>query len=270
MNVNGGNDMNITWNADTYDQQFSYVPQYGNDVLTWILKEPPASVLDLGCGSGVLTEELKKIGYRVMGMDASKSLLSLAKSRYPETKFLLCDATNFSLDTPVDVVFSNAVFHWIEEKNQKKMLSCVYRALKPNGEFVFEFGGFGNNAQIHAALSETFSAHGYRYQMPFYFPTMGQYAALLESCGFLVTQGALFNRPTKLTGESGMLDFMTMFIKTPFLTVPDEKEREQLKKEAAERLRNSLYENGTWYADYVRLRMRAKKVGENGGRICER
>ena len=64
-----------------------------------------------------------------------------AKEDQKGIRFVQGNACDFALAEPVDVVFSNAVFHWIDEGRQPDMLRCVYRALKPGGQFVFEMGG---------------------------------------------------------------------------------------------------------------------------------
>lgn len=84
------------------------------------------------------------------------------------------------------------------------MLKCVHKALKKDGQFIFEFGGHGNNRLIHSALKAAFSEHGCRYEMPFYFPTISEYAALLENMGFRMRYAALFDRPTNLKGADGL------------------------------------------------------------------
>ncbi len=252
--------MNITWNADKYTSDFSFVHQYGNSVTELIDAKEGSTVLDLGCGNGALSEILRDKGYIVTGMDDSKDLLAVAEKNFPNIPFIRADATDFSLPEPVDVVFSNAVFHWIDKERQPEMLRCVYNALKERGQFVFEFGGHGNNFMIHEALAESFRRHGYAYKMPFYFPTVGEYSALLENAGFQVTFAALFDRPTKLRGENGLKEWIEMFVQTPFDAVEKESERECIKDEAVDRLRNSLYQNGDWYADYVRIRMKAIRL----------
>ncbi len=68
-----------------------------------------------------------------MGIDASKEQLNLAEKNYPDIELIQADATNFSLREPVDLVFSNAVFHWIDKRWQQDMLKYVYNALKENG-----------------------------------------------------------------------------------------------------------------------------------------
>lgn len=178
--------MNIKWDADKYTENFSFVHQYGKDVVELIDCKNGSTLIDLGCGNGALTKALQEKGFRVTGVDSSEELLEIAGRKYPDIPFIRADAADFSVDEAVDVVFSNAVFHWIDREKQSAMLGCVYKALKEEGQFVFEFGGHGNNALIHGVLGEVFSEHGYEYKMPFYFPSIGEYAALVEREGFLL------------------------------------------------------------------------------------
>lgn len=250
--------MNITWDAELYASNFDYIHRYGEGVLSLIDAPEGAKALDLGCGNGELTASLKKRGYDVIGLDASPELLAEARKNHPDISFINGDACDFTLETQVDVVFSNAVFHWIDEERQDDMLRCVYNAMNRGGQFVFEFGGAGNNRLIHRALRKEFSQYGYEYHMPFYFPTIGEYAPRLERAGFKVTDAFLFDRPTELFSNNGMADWINMFVKTPFDQVREE-DRKAIVEGAVDRLRYPLQQDDKWYADYVRLRMKAVK-----------
>lgn len=252
--------MNIQWDAEKYSADFSFVHRYGNTVMELLTAPEGASVLDLGCGNGALTAALRERGYAARGLDGSTSHLEIARRDHPGIEFLQADATDFSLPEPVDAVFSNAVLHWIDRDLQPKLLRCVHDALKPGGEFVFECGGFGNNRRIHAAMDRAFADRGFRYSMPFCFPTIGEYAALLECAGFRVEYAILFERPTPLKGESGMRDWIDMFLRTPFSVIADPAVQAEIKAAAVEQLRRELYADGQWLADYVRLRMRAVRL----------
>lgn len=251
--------MNIQWNAEQYARNFSFVAQYGNDVLSLLDLSPAMTVLDLGCGNGALTKALSDKGVRAIGLDGSQEQLQIARASYPELTFFHADATDFTLPEPVDAVFSNAVFHWIDRARQPKLFRCIYSALKPNGQLVFECGGFGCTQRIHNALNIVFNEHGIPYKIPFYFPTIGDYAPLLEQAGLRPTAMTLFDRITPLKGENGMADWIQMFIKQPFRNVPSA-EHDRILYQVTERLRPELYHDGVWYADYVRLRGRAVKV----------
>ena len=251
--------MNIKWDAEKYTSDFAFVHQYGHHAAELIDAREGCTVLDLGCGNGALSKTLQEKGFLVTGIDASKELLHIAKTNYPEITFIQADAADFSLSHPVDVVFSNAVFHWIDKTRHPAMLQCVNRALKENGQFVFEFGGYGNNRMIHEALTEAFQQFHYQYQNPFYFPTMGEYSALLEQAGFQVRFAVLFDRMTELKGEHGLKEWIKMFIKSPFSVVKNKAEQEEIIETTVAKLQDSLYRDGKWYADYVRLQMKVIK-----------
>lgn len=76
------------------------------------------TVLDLGCGNGALTKALHDKGYVVKDMDAFEELLDIARKNYSAIEFVQGDATCFKFSEPFDVVFSNAVFHWIDKERQ--------------------------------------------------------------------------------------------------------------------------------------------------------
>lgn len=252
--------MNIQWNAQGYTQNFSFVHEYGRGLID-LLEGGGLSVLDLGCGNGALTQRLAQAGFRAEGLDASPELLEVARQSYPGLAFRQGDAVDFQTAEPFDAVFSNAVLHWIDMDKQDGMLRCVNQALKPGGQFVFEMGGHGNNALIHGALERAFTRRGLSYRMPFYFPTVGQYAARLEAAGFRVASAALFDRPTPLNGPEGLYDWLRMFIKSPFAGA-DPAAREEILREVVGQLRGPLLQEGIWYCDYVRLRCKAIKETE--------
>lgn len=250
--------MNIKWDADKYTRDFSFVHQYGNDVIGLMDVQKNMTILDLGCGNGSLTERLSKVCMKVIGLDASADLLQVARRNYPNLKFIQSDATNFKLDQQVDAVFSNAVFHWIEKAKQPAMLHSVFKALNSGGQFVFEFGGYGNNHLIHSALEKVFARYGLVYKMPFYFPTIGEYSSLLEQAGFKVVFMALFDRMTELKGNDGLADWIRLFIKQPFEELAEKKKFEII-EQTTRLLKDELYHNAFWHADYVRLRGKAFK-----------
>lgn len=253
--------MNITWNAEEYRDNFSFVPQYGEDVLNLIDAAPGASAVDLGCGNGGLTGKLAERGYRVIGVDASADMLKLAQERYPNVKFMQADACAFSLPEKADVIFSNAVLHWIDAGRQDTLLQNIADQLVPGGQLVCEFGGKGCAEHVHAALEKIFAAHGLTYRRTFYFPTVGEYAPMLERHGLQVRYAVLFDRPTPQQTENGLADWIRMFDKAPFEGV-EESLRESIIREAEEVLRPVLYRDGRWYIDYVRIRIKAVKQEE--------
>lgn len=254
--------MNKEWNAEDYGKNFNFVPQYGRGVIDLIDAPKGSKVIDLGCGNGILTHQLKEQGFDVTGVDMSDSFLDVARKNYPDIHFLKADITALNIPVKADVVFSNAVFHWVDRKDQPKLLQGIHRILKPGGQLVAEFGGYGNNDLIHAALAKVFAQHSLHYVMPFFFPSIAEYAQLLEQAGLRMVYAHLFDRPTLLIGEHGMEDWIRMFVQIPFRGI-DKSESDEIISETSEALRDKLYKNGKWYADYVRLRFKALNVADS-------
>lgn len=250
--------MNIGWDGGTYAENYGFVSRYGEDVLTLIAAERGALVCDLGCGTGALTEKIRQRGYRVVGVDASASMLKKAAADYPDLAWIRDDALQFRLEERADVVFSNSVFHWIAKEDQPALLSNVARNLKDGGQLVCEFGGSGCAQSVHAALNDCFERRGLRYVHPHYFPTIGQYAALLEEAGFRVTYASLFRRPTRLKEECGIRGWIETFLPAPFSGIGEGVRREIL-SEAETALKPVLFRDGAWFVDYVRVRFSAVK-----------
>lgn len=249
--------MNIEWNAGDYHKNFSFVYKYGEELLNLFTLQKGVRVADLGCGSAVLTKELRGAGYDVCGIDSSTQMIELAKNNAPDIPFICADATQFRLEEPVDGIFSNAVFHWIDD--HEALAENLARNLRAGGELVCEFGGKGCAEAVHSALEDIFKAHGLKYKRTFNFKSIGEFASVLERHSLVPVYCTLFPRPTRQQGEDGLKNWIFTFLKEPFSAVP-EGEREQIIAEAERDLRPMLYKDGEWYIDYVRIRVKAIKV----------
>lgn len=246
---------NQRWNVGEYTSSFSFVPFYGEDLFSLITHKGGA-LLDVGCGGGALSDKLAGRGFAVTGMDDEEAFIDSAKKAYPNVKFIRANAVSFSLKNKFSVAFSNAVLHWIDFSFQAAALKNIYDCLECGGEFVFEMGGKGNCALIHGAVERQCALRGYKYVNPFYYPTIGEYAALLEKVGFKTTYAVMFDRLTPLEGVHGVRDWINTFLNNSLSAMP---ERADIASAAEEDVKESLFTDGKWYADYVRLRMRAVK-----------
>ena len=96
-------------------------------------------------------------------------------------------------------MFSNAALHWMNPP--EPVAESIAAALKPGGRLVAEFGGKGNIRSITDAIGKH----------PWYYPSIAEYATLLERYRIQVVTAALFPRPTAVEGESGLRDWLKMF-----------------------------------------------------------
>lgn len=247
------------WDSSLYDDRHSFVWKKGAELLELLAPKAGERVLDLGCGTGHLTAQIAARGAEVTGLDSSPSMIAQARQNYPKMKFVLGNASAFRVDEPFDAVFSNAVLHWIPEAD--RVIEGVAAALRPEGRFVLEMGGKGNTARIVAALSGVLQEAGYASRNPWYYPSAGEYAALLENRDFEVAALWTIERWTKLDHpERGLREWLEMFASPWFDAVPAQA-REPLIAGIEARLKSQLYCDGAWWADYRRLRIVARRCG---------
>lgn len=246
------------WNPSLYQDKHSFVFEYGRDLLALLEPVGGERILDVGCGTGQLTAAIANSGATVVGFDASPSMIESARANFPNLEFLVADAAAFSFAEPFDAVFSNAALHWV--MRAEDAARCIAEALKSGGRFVTEFGGSGNGENVAQAIQQTVKEMlNLEVHHQWFFPSIGEYATLLEKSGLQVGYASLFDRPTKLEGEDGMRNWIRMFCQAMFKAVPDELQDEALSR-IEDKLRSKLYVEGSWFVDYRRLRIIARKA----------
>lgn len=248
------------WDTALYQEKHNFVWKYGEGLIELLSPKPGDRILDLGCGAGQLTQQMAAVGAEVMGIDADATMIQQAQQNYPDLPFEVADARNFQVTQRCDAVFSNAVLHWIPDP--EPVIGCIGRSLKPGGRFVAEFGGQGCVQGIINALYEVLREIGQSSPAdlnPWYFPSLGEYATLLEQQGLWVTYAALFDRPTPLMdGAAGLANWLRMFA-NPFLTQLSTQIQTEVIHAVEDRLKPKMYQAGEWIADYRRLRLSAIK-----------
>jgi len=246
------------WDPELYEARHSFVWQLGQDLIQVLDPQRGERVLDLGCGTGQLTAEIAERGADVTGIDASPEMIGQARQNYPHLKFVLGDSAKMHFEAEFDAVFSNAALHWMLQASA--VASGIARALKKGGRLVAELGGKGNISHIEQAIEvvlHRYLGEGIPAKRTF-FPSVSEYSTILESEGLEVRSVQLFDRPTKLSGEAGMKDWLRQFAAYYFEPLPP-RDQETALENIAEELRPRLFHGGNWVADYRRLRIVAVK-----------
>jgi trans-aconitate methyltransferase len=255
--------MKFNWNPELYDNKHDFVFKFGEEIVKLLDPQKGETILDIGCGTGELTQKISELCGKVTGIDNSKEMIQTAQKKYPEISFIQADAKDYKLNVKFDAVFSNAVLHWIPQADS--MIRNTNRHLKAGGRYVVEFGGKGCNYSIINTLKEQLEKEGLEYpsiESMLYFPSISQYTALLENNGFEVNLALLFDRPTELQGGlSGLNDFIEMFLNWLFKSVSDS-DKSIIIKRTMDILKPQIFNGNSWIADYKRIRIVAHKKNE--------
>lgn len=254
------------WDANLYQRHHNFVWEFADNLIELLNPQAGENILDLGCGTGELTAKIAKSGAQVWGIDSSPEMIKRAQQNYPEIDFKIADARHLQVGMQVgkafDAVFSNAVLHWITESDS--VIRAINQSLKIGGRFVAEFGGKGNLQAIINAVEKALINIGMvnidiNKKNPWYFPSIGEYASKLEQQGFSVNYAILFARPTLLdNGDRGIENWLKMFA-FPYFEGLTNLQKVQIIQDVEANLKNQLFHNGNWIADYQRIRIVAIK-----------
>jgi trans-aconitate 2-methyltransferase len=242
------------WDATSYDQVGAPVRAFGRALLDRLQLRGDETVLDAGCGSGGVTRELvqRLPAGRVIGVDASPSMIERARQSLGDAAELrVADLLDLELESPVDVVFSSATFHWIADHN--RLFARLFGALGPGGRLLAQCGGEGNIAGVVAAIDVVgreppFDRHLDGSRGVWNFAGPDETIARLEGAGFVDAKAGLHVEPVRPDEPREYL--RTMILGAHLDRLPPEL-HELLLDRILEELRNPLT------IDYVRLTMSA-------------
>jgi trans-aconitate 2-methyltransferase len=140
------------WDGQSYDRISGPMEALGRAVLARLALRGDELVLDVGCGSGRITEALLErlpLG-KVIGVDMSASMIEAARKRLPDAsdptdgrlELRVADVLELELPEPVDAVLSTATFHWIAD--HERLFRRLHSQLRPGGQLAAQCGGEGN------------------------------------------------------------------------------------------------------------------------------
>ncbi|MGO9898297.1 MAG: class I SAM-dependent methyltransferase [Solirubrobacteraceae bacterium] len=178
------------WDAATYDRVSDIQLGWALEQLARFELHGDEIVLDAGCGSGRVTALLVDMAPQghVYGVDAAPSMAAHAAQALGERATVLCqDLVALELPEQVDVIFSNATFHWIADHDA--LFASLQRALKPSGRLIAQCGGRGNIDRFRAtadavAREQPYAPHFERWQPPWNYATATDTETRLRAAGF--------------------------------------------------------------------------------------
>jgi trans-aconitate 2-methyltransferase len=131
----------MSWNPAQYLKFSDHRFRPAIDLLGRIDAAQPRTVCDLGCGTGHLTLELKKRwpDADVYGVDSSPDMLAKAREVAPAVKFSQANAGDWTPERPLDVIFCNAVLHWLPDHG--KLFPRLMTLLAADGVLAVQMPG---------------------------------------------------------------------------------------------------------------------------------
>jgi trans-aconitate 2-methyltransferase len=188
------------WDAATYDRVADPMTRWGATVLDRLPLRGDETVLDAGCGTGRVTEQLveRLPDGRVIALDASPSMVAEASRRLARFGARI-DYVVADLGQPiplpeavlVDAILSTATFHWVPDHDA--LFRNLAAVLRPGGRLVAQCGGFGNIASIQAVLATI----GDGWLGDVHFETPEATADRLAAAGFVDIETWLQPEPTR-------------------------------------------------------------------------
>jgi trans-aconitate 2-methyltransferase len=238
------------WDARTYDRVSEPQQAWAADVLARLAGlAPDASVLDVGCGTGRVTEALleRVPRGRVLAIDASADMVELAAARLRErARVWREDVLELELDEPVDAIFSTATLHWVTDHD--RLWPTLARALRPNGRLEIQCGGEGNIARVRAVIDEVCGELAPQLSgfSPWTFAGPAETEQRLRAAGFAEARCWLQERPTYPEDVDG-------FVRSSILAA----HLERLRADEREPFAAAVVASVRLPLDYVRLNVSA-------------
>ena len=191
------------WDAGTYDRVSGPQLRWAVEQLDRLKLRGDEVVCDAGCGSGRVTALLADLvpRGRVYAVDVAPSMAEHAAAALGDRATVLCqDLVELDLPEPVELVFSNATFHWVPD--HAALFSAIRRSLVPGGRLVAQCGGRGNIDRFRRLADEVatedpaFAPYFEHWQGPWNYADAPETADRLVAAGFTEVRTWLEDRDT--------------------------------------------------------------------------
>lgn len=254
------------FDGEKYKKASKHQKEWGNSLISELSLSGNEEILDLGCGDGSLTEQLAQLvpNGRVLGIDASRGMITTAQNRVAiNIAFMQMDINTIDFQGTFDVIFSNATLHWIKDHN--RLLKNSYRALKDNGNILWDFAGNGNCSNFFEVVREVIKCEKYKqyfkdFEWPWYMPTKDEYEKIISTSGFSTYSIIEVNRDRNFASADEMIKWIDQPSIVPFIgIIPDEMKAEFRDDVIALMLRKTLQPDGTCFETFRRIHVKAIK-----------
>ena len=261
------NIMTFEFNGKKYKKASSHQKEWGNKIIAEFNFKGNEYILDLGCGDGVLTSQLADMvpnGF-VLGIDASEGMITSAtQNKKPNLEFQLLDINQLDFKERFDLIFSNAVLHWV--KDHKRLLSNTYNALKRDGIIRFNFAADGNCTHFFKVVKEVmklkeFAIYFKEFEWPWYMPRVEEYAVFVKRFAFKEVKVWGENADRFFKNAKDMIAWIEQPSIVPFLKyISDDTMKRTFRDLVVDKMiKETLQEDGTCFETFRRVNLFARK-----------
>jgi trans-aconitate 2-methyltransferase len=251
------------WDARTYDRVADPMTRWGSTVLDRLVLRGDERVLDAGCGSGRVTEQLAERlpDGRVIALDGSSSMIDAARQRLAafgdRIEYVVADlGAPLPIEGEVDAVLSTATFHWVPDHDA--LFANLAAVTRPGGWLVAQCGGAGNIASIQRVLATI----GDGWLGAVHFETVLATTRRLDAAGYVDIECWLTDEPTRFEpGEPFETYLRTVVLGAHLERLPPEDHDAFVAAVAA-----GAGGAGEPLLDYVRLNIVARRARRPGTR----
>jgi trans-aconitate 2-methyltransferase len=243
------------WDARTYDRVAEPMTRWGSTVLDRLPLQGDERVLDAGCGTGRVTEQLagRLPDGRVIALDGSPSMVDAARQRLARFgdrgEYVVADhGAPLPIEGEVDAVLSTATFHWVPDHDA--LFANLAAVTRRGGWLVAQCGGAGNIASIQRVLATI----GDGWLGAVHFETVLATTRRLDAAGYVDIECWLTDEPTRFEpGEPFETYLRTVVLGAHLERLPPEEHDAFVAAVAAG--------VGEPLIDYVRLNVVARRGG---------
>lgn len=255
------------WNSSEYHRLSTPLVTWGKKVLGRLRLRGDESVLDAGCGTGILTADLLQAlpNGRVVALDISQNMLRSARDylqpRFGErARVVAADLSRLPFEEAFDGIVSTAAFHWVLDHD--RLFRGMHRALRPGGRLLAQCGGGPNIAHLRErmaalAASPKFSPFLANFPSPWLFQDAEGAADTLRRAGFVDIETSVEATPTVMETRQHYVEFVRTIIARAHLDcLPDQDQRGQYVSQLADL---AAADDPPFLLDYWRLNLSARR-----------
>ncbi len=264
------NGKSIFWDADTYDNISNTQEKWANILIQkrkWTGKE---NLLDAGCGSGRITKILSKIvtDGKIYAVDNDSNMIKKATENVGDIENVklvqadLLDSESANMPIKFDVIFSNAVLHWVIDHH--KAYENFYRLLNPGGEILILFVVFGNLKKILSVFDAVkelpeFGKYFSEWKIDRNYAKPAETENILKEIGYKDIEVYLTEAPANFNSKNDYSIYLKTVDLRPYLKyLPSEQTRINFVDSVLSYMEKHQPDL-CWTLDYVRLTVSASK-----------